>query len=160
MPEAEAAIEAAIEACTPSAFAACPPLDARGARWAGQGRQPHSMLYPAPAGLHGAVVAVVCRDTRGVVLDDAQRLSHFPATPMVCLSWYQDMAAGLVGVQGCEPFEASVMLSGSQTAPTASWASGPGSLMRTVVTVSSASSGAVVTPQCTSGTPSRHPDPP
>nr|WP_235264195.1 helix-turn-helix domain-containing protein [Delftia sp. RIT313] len=118
--------EAAIEACTPSAFAACPPLDARGARWAGQGRQPHSMLYPAPAGLHGAVVAVVCRDTRGVVLDDAQRLSHFPATPMVCLSWYQDMAAGLVGVHGCEPFEASVMLSGSQTAPTASWASGPG----------------------------------
>ncbi|WP_239384215.1 helix-turn-helix domain-containing protein [Delftia tsuruhatensis] len=107
-------------------FSACPPLHARAPRCAGPGPQPHSRLYPAPPGLQGAVVAVACRDTRGVALDDAQRLSHFPATPMVCLSWYQDMAAGLVGEGGCRPFASCVMLSGSQTTSTASWADRPG----------------------------------
>lgn len=110
----------------PSAFSACPPAHARAARWQGPGRQPHARLYPAPPGLQGAVVAVACRDTRDVALDDAQRLSHFPATPLVCLSWYQDLAAGLVNAQGCKPFAASVMFSGSQTAPTVSWAGRPG----------------------------------
>jgi AraC-like DNA-binding protein len=66
---------------------------------------------------------VVCRDLRGVTLSDAQRLSHFPASPMVCLSWYADMQAGLVEPGGgWQPFGAGVILSGSQTAPTASWA--------------------------------------
>lgn len=104
-----------------------PPLLARAARYAGPGPLPHSRLLAAPPALQGALVAVVCRDTRGVALDDAQRLSHFPASPMVCLSWYQGLDAGLV-TPGARwrPFAAQFMLSGSQTAPTASWAGGPG----------------------------------
>ncbi|MCJ0763464.1 helix-turn-helix domain-containing protein [Variovorax terrae] len=105
----------------------CPAFRARAARWAGSGPAPQSRLYTAPPALQGALVAVVCRDTRGRALDDAQRLSHFPASPLVCLSWYQDLDAGLVtetpeGASRWRPFAASVMLSGSQTAPTASWA--------------------------------------
>jgi len=80
-----------------------------------------------PSGLQGAAVAVVCRDTRGVALDAAQRLSHFPASPLVCLSWFQGMEAGLVTPDGDDrstwtPFGAQVVLSGSQSAPRVSWA--------------------------------------
>jgi hypothetical protein len=76
--------------------------------------------------LHGALVAVVCRDTRGFELSDAQRLSHFPASPLVCLSWYQELDAGLVerSARGplWRPFGTAVTLSGSQSSPTTSWA--------------------------------------
>ncbi len=107
--------------------AACPPAQARAARYGGPAPLPHSRLHAAPPALQGALVAVACRDTRGVALSDAQRLSHFPASPMVCLSWYQDMEAGLVQPDGrWKPFAASVMLSGSQTAPTASWSAQAG----------------------------------
>lgn len=110
---------------TPPRF--CPPLQARAPRHGGPGPRPHSRLYTAPPALQGALVAVVCRDTRGVALDDVQRLSHFPASPMVCLSWYQDFDAGLVEPGSrWQPFPAPVMFSGSQTAPTASWAPRPG----------------------------------
>ena len=62
----------------------------------GDGRAPHGRLYPAPAALQGAVVAIVLHDTRGIALSDAQRLSHFPATPLVCVSWYRDLDVGFV----------------------------------------------------------------
>lgn len=105
----------------------CPPWLARAARHDGAGPAPHSRLYAAPPSLQGALVAVVCRDTRGVALEDAQRLSHFPASPMVCLSWYQGLEAGLLEPgRRWRPFAAPVMFSGSQTAPTASWAARPG----------------------------------
>ena len=71
-------------------------------------------------------MAVVCRDTRGFELSDAQRLSHFPASPLVCLSWYRELDAGLV--QACangptwRPFGTALTLSGSQSRPTTSWA--------------------------------------
>jgi len=79
-----------------------------------------------PSALQGAAVAVVCRDTRGLALDAAQRLAHFPASPLVCLSWFQDMESGLLK-SGADrpvwaPFGASVVLSGSQSAPLVSWA--------------------------------------
>lgn len=133
----ESVIGAALHWSAMHAFASrlllpdCPPLQARAARYTGPGPVPHTRLYTAPPALQGAMLAVVCRDTRGVALNDAQRLSHFPASPLVCLSWYQDFDSGLVqtdasGASRWRPFAASVMLSGSQTAPTASWANRPG----------------------------------
>jgi hypothetical protein len=104
----------------------CPDPRERAPRALRDGAGPHARLYPAPPALRGAVVALVCRDTRGFALSDAQRLTHFPATPLVTLSWFQGLDAGLAtrdadGVRW-EPFGATLVLSGSQSQPTASWA--------------------------------------
>lgn len=89
------------------------------------GRHPHSRLYLAPPGLQGAIVAVVCRDTGGFALTDAQRLSHFPASPLVCLSWFDGVDAGIVereaGRVVWRPYDSALMLSGSQARPMVSW---------------------------------------
>lgn len=86
----------------------------------------HERLYLAPPALQGAVVAIICRDTRDLTLTSTQRLSHFPASPLMCLSWYQGLEAGLVENIGSgplwRPFGASVVISGSQSRPTVSWA--------------------------------------
>jgi AraC-like DNA-binding protein len=110
----------------PSFLPSCPDPLARAPRVQSGGRTPHARLHPAPAALQGAVVAIICRDTRGFALNDAQRLTHFPASPLVCLSWYRDLDAGIVELTPDGPrwrsFGASATLSGSQSAPTVSWA--------------------------------------
>jgi hypothetical protein len=104
----------------------CPERSARAPLAPEGAKAPHTRLYLASPALQGAVVAVVCRDTRGVALSDAQRLSHFPATPLVCLSWYHGLDAGLVEPTAngprWRPFGTSATLSGSQSQPTTSWA--------------------------------------
>ena len=104
----------------------CPDPLTRAPLAARDGCVPASRLYLAPPALQGAIVAILCRDTRGFALTDAQRLTHFPASPMVSLSWFQGMDAGLVertgGSPQWRPFGASVVLSGSQSLPTVSWA--------------------------------------
>ncbi|OJA66281.1 AraC family transcriptional regulator [Burkholderia ubonensis] len=104
----------------------CPDPFARAPRALNGGRPPHGRLYPAPPALHGAVVAIVCRDTRGFALSDAQILTHFAASPFVCLSWFRDLGVGLVERTAdgprWQPFGATVMLSGSQSRPLTSWA--------------------------------------
>jgi AraC-like DNA-binding protein len=104
----------------------CPDPLARAPRVQSGGRTPHARLHPAPAALQGAVVAIICRDTRGFALNDAQRLTHFPASPLVCLAWYRDLDAGIIEPTPDGPrwrsFAASATLSGSQSAPTVSWA--------------------------------------
>ncbi|KQQ86842.1 AraC family transcriptional regulator [Massilia sp. Leaf139] len=101
----------------PLARAPCAPR-ARGAT--------HEWLRLAPPALHGALVALVGRDTRHLSLDDAQRLSHFPASPLVTLSWFRDADVGLVarGSDGprWQPFGARVMVSGTWSHPAVSWA--------------------------------------
>jgi hypothetical protein len=71
-------------------------------------------------------VDVVCRDTRGAVLQAEQSLTHFPASPLVCLSWFRGMNAGLVveheGHGLWRSFGAQAVISGSQSAPVTSWA--------------------------------------
>ena len=109
----------------PSTFE-CPDPLARAPRVLRDGHAPDTRLYLAPPALQGAIVVILCRDTRGFALTDAQRLSHFPASPMVSLSWFQGIDAGLVertddGPQW-RPLGASVVLSGSQSQPTVSWA--------------------------------------
>lgn len=87
--------------------------------------RPHSRLYLAPPALQGAVVAIVCRDTRGLALTDAQRLTHFPAVPVVTLSWFASGRMGMVeagpGAATWRPFETAFTLSGSQSRPTTAW---------------------------------------
>lgn len=106
---------------------ACPAPFARAPR--AQGGH-HERLHLPTTGLQGAVVAVVCRDIRGTPLDDAQRLTHFPASPLMCLSCFQGFDVGLVeptgGGKSWRPFDSHVMVSGSQSAPTVTWAPGPG----------------------------------
>lgn len=115
----------------------CPDPAARGAR---AGTRELASLHRAPSALAGAVVAVVCRDTSDVDLTPAQRLSHFPASPLLSLGWYSDVEAGLVDRrpdaagqgQGQEQgqgqgkgqwraFESSVVIAGSQSAPITGW---------------------------------------
>lgn len=84
-------------------------------------------LCLAPPALQGALVALIGRDTRGVVLDDAQRLTHFPASPLLSLSWFDTTEVGLAEPGGrWRPFGARVMLAGSQSRPVTTWAPGNG----------------------------------
>ncbi len=97
----------------------CPDPMARAPR--ANGKIDYARLYLAPPTLHGAVAAIVSRDTRGPELSDAQRLSHFPATPLVSLSWFHGMDVGMAEPGGWQPFGAAIMLSGSQSRPGVSW---------------------------------------
>jgi hypothetical protein len=106
----------------PSQPPPCPDPLARAAR---AGARTDWLRLP-PASLQGALVAVAGRDTRGVALDDVQRLSHFPSTPLVTLSWFRDVDVGQVrqGARGVEwqPFGAPCVVSGSQAHPSTTWA--------------------------------------
>lgn len=86
----------------------------------------HEWLHLAPASLQGALVAIVVRDTVGLDLGSAQRLTHFPASAFVTISWFRGVDVGLVtrDAQGpaWTPFGARVMISGSQSHPSVSWA--------------------------------------
>lgn len=91
----------------------------------------HQSLRLAPAALQGALVALVARDTGALPLTSAQRLTHFPASPLVSISWFSGLDVGLVerrgGVPAWQPFGARVVISGSQSHPLATWAPGPAS---------------------------------
>lgn len=75
-----------------------------------------------PPSLQGALVALVGRDTSKLSLNSAQRLSHFPASPLVTISWFHDIDVGLVTNDQWQPFGARVVISGTQSHPTVSWA--------------------------------------
>ena len=103
----------------------CPDPLARAPRAAPDG-PPTDWLRLPPASLQGALVAVVGRDVRNVTLNDAQRLSHFPSSQLVSLSWYRDIDAGQVCMEGgvpvWRPFGAACVVAGTQAHPTTSWA--------------------------------------
>ena len=108
----------------------CDP-SARAARVAGNAAGcPHQSLRLPPASLQGALLALVARDTRHVALTDAQRLTHFPASPLVAISWFSGMEVGMVEQGGNAPawraFGAQVVVSGSQSHPSVSWAPSSG----------------------------------
>lgn len=110
----------------PPNFTPCPDRFARAPLASSGGLAPHTRLYPPSAALYGAVMATICRDIRHVPLTDVQRLSHFPASPIVCLTAYQGFDVGLVhetptGSQWT-PHGTRITLSGSQSVPTATWA--------------------------------------
>nr|WP_171962745.1 helix-turn-helix domain-containing protein [Bordetella trematum] len=108
----------------------CPDPWAR-APLAGQGGpRPRGRLLLPPASLQGAVAAIILRDTRGLVLSDAQRLTHLPASALVSLSWFEGADAGQIisNAQRVEwqRYGAGLILSGSHARPTVSWAQGSG----------------------------------
>jgi AraC-like DNA-binding protein len=113
-------------AARPSPPPRCPSPFERAPRAARTDGASHEWLRLAPASLQGALLALVTRDTRALALDDAQRLSHVPASPFVTISWFRDADVGLVtqGPQGAAwaPFGAPVVVSGTQSHPTVSWA--------------------------------------
>lgn len=45
-------------------------------------------LWTPRASLSSCVRAAMCRDARGISLDEWQRLSYFPATPLCTISWW------------------------------------------------------------------------
>ncbi|MFM2058919.1 MAG: hypothetical protein RLY71_3304, partial [Pseudomonadota bacterium] len=108
----------------------CPDPLTRAPRLADPARPIRERLYRASPALQGAVAAVICRDIRRAGLDSAQRLSHFAASPLLCLSWFQDFEVGLIerSASGArwQPFGAAVVLSGSQSRPVTSWAPSAG----------------------------------
>lgn len=108
-----------------AAMPSCPDPLARAPRVEGGIRLPRQQLYLASPALRGALVALVCRDTRGVELSSPQRLSHFPASPLVTLSWFHGMEVGKVEARpsgpAWSPFGTSIVLSGSLSRPMVSW---------------------------------------
>ena len=108
----------------PTQLPPCPDPLARAPR-AGHAGPPTEWLRLPPASLQGALVALVGRDTRGLALIDTQRLSHFPSSPLVTLSWYRDVEAGQVKRQthgvAWEPFGADCVVTGTMAHPTTSW---------------------------------------
>lgn len=108
----------------------CPDPLERAPRACGTDGTPNAWLRLAPPALQGALVALVARDTSKLPLISAQRLSHFPASPLVTISWFRSLDVGLVerGESGpCwRPFGAQVVISGSQSHPTVSWAPATG----------------------------------
>ncbi len=109
-----------------SSSTACPDPLARAARLADIGGVARDSLRLAPAALQGALVALASRDTRGLALDEAQRLSHCPASALVSISWFHGIDVGLAERTAdgpCwTPFGASVVASGTQSRPLTTWA--------------------------------------
>ncbi|WP_090691705.1 helix-turn-helix domain-containing protein [Paraburkholderia phenazinium] len=111
---------------TPSTLPLCPDPLTRAPRVSPAEKTVHTRLHLAPAALQGAFVALISRDTRSLQLDSAQRLTHFPASPLVSLSWFKGAEVGLAERTANGPqwrsLGAPVVFSGSQSRPTASWA--------------------------------------
>lgn len=88
-------------------------------------KQPSTVLYQGKDIGCNAVVAVVSRDISKVKLSEAQRLTHFPASSFICLSWHNTL--GIETFQRQEKggywkgVDGNVLVSGSQSQPTVSW---------------------------------------
>ncbi len=107
----------------PSEHIACPDPFDRAPRACVKDESSVQWLRLAPASLQGALVAVVGRNTSALALTDPQRLSHFPASPMVTISWFRDVDVGLVTrAAGWQSFAEPVVISGGASHPSVSWA--------------------------------------
>nr|WP_315487691.1 helix-turn-helix domain-containing protein [uncultured Rhodoferax sp.] len=96
---------------------------------------PSGTLWQPSAGLVACVRASMVRNTLGAQLTDAQRVNHFPASPLCSLSWWftgssqtltsppGDASEGLMGEQ--VPMPGRWVLSGPQTRPVSTWCPGP-----------------------------------
>ena len=88
-----------------------------------------SELWLPPLALAGCVRAGLLRDTTGVVLSDAQRHNHFPATPLVSLSWWftghSEMLEGVERPDSRRPVPGRFVFGGPFTRPSTSYNHGP-----------------------------------
>jgi AraC-like DNA-binding protein len=87
------------------------------------------MHIPSPA-LGACMLAGVERDTRGCMLDDADRFNYYPATPMAVISWIFEGTLHMV--EELEPSHQPTLgpalpclvFSGPQRSPSVSWSPG------------------------------------
>ena len=96
---------------------------------------PSGQLWLPRASLTSCLRAAMVRSTMGYELTDAQRLNHFPASPLCSLSWWFEGQGetllprnpGTVATLDCEraPLPGRWVLSGPQTAPSTSWCPDP-----------------------------------
>lgn len=99
----------------------CPDPLTRAPRAGREGARAHDWLLLPPASLQGVLLALIGRDTTMLPMDSAQRLSHFPASPMVTLSWYSGIESGLIKDGRWTPFGSRVVMSGTHSHPVVSW---------------------------------------
>ena len=93
-----------------------------------------NQLWLPRLSLAACIRAVLVRDTRGVALTDAQRLNHFPASPLCAISWWfsgrsEQLSGGGSGPEDLlrlprQPMPGRVVFSGPHTVPTTSWCPG------------------------------------
>ena len=93
--------------------------------------RPRSLLLYAPPSLASCCFAAIFRDTRGADLTDAERVNHFPASPLVALTYVIEgdlhlLRAGesLAQAQRRAPLP-RLSLMAPQDGPTSSWSAGP-----------------------------------
>lgn len=100
------------------------PLNARAPR---SSAPDMARMLVVPAALQGTVEAVVIRDTRGVCLSDAQRLTHFPTFPTCALLWASEGTHGIARADKAsgrtlwQTMDSAVMLTGSHATPQTAW---------------------------------------
>jgi AraC-like DNA-binding protein len=92
---------------------------------------PTSSLHLPPAQLSGCIFAAIIRDTRRVRLSDADRLNHFPASPLVSATCVIEGEVRLVPREGgleaarLAPPMPRLTVTPPQDVPITSWSSGP-----------------------------------
>ncbi|OAD42360.1 AraC family transcriptional regulator [Hydrogenophaga crassostreae] len=96
---------------------------------------PSGAMWQPRASLANCLRGVLVRSTLGADLDDAQRINHFPASPLCSLGWlFSGSSSVLSSPQGSPeqalagervPLSARWVLAGPQTQPTATWSPGP-----------------------------------
>jgi AraC-like DNA-binding protein len=90
-----------------------------------------SLLLLPRRELASCIFAAIVRDTRGVALGEAERLNHFPASPLVAASYFVDGESRLVpeggGFKRARTAHAipRVSVAGPQSKPLTSWNPGP-----------------------------------
>jgi AraC-like DNA-binding protein len=91
---------------------------------------PAAFMHIPSHALGACVIAGVERDTRGCMLDDAERFNCYPATPMAVISWIFEGTLHLVEERGAGtraklgPALPRLVFSGPQRRPSASWSPG------------------------------------
>ncbi len=89
-----------------------------------------SKLFLPPASLSGCLFAGILRDTRGVILSDADRINHFPASPLVSVTQVLCGELRLLPTSGdwCNVADTlplpSTSVMGPNVSPVSSWAAG------------------------------------
>lgn len=92
---------------------------------------PRSALLLAPAHLSSCVFAAILRDTRGGALGDAARFNHFPASPLVSLTYVIAGSLHMVPTGGslaqarAAPALPPLSVTPPQQGPVTSWSPGP-----------------------------------
>lgn len=92
--------------------------------------RPAAFMHIPSAALGACLLAGVERDTRGCVLEEAERFNYYPATPMVVISWIFEGTLHMVEEGGSSfqpmlrPALPRLVVSGPQRRPSVSWSPG------------------------------------